>query len=196
MKLLTALIALLAAPAFAAPVINEPAPDFTAQSATGEEVSLGDLVGRNVVLEWTNHDCPFVKKFYDVGAMQALQKAATDNNTIWLRVISSAEGKQGYLSGEQALAKAAELKAAATHTLLDATGEIGKLYAAKTTPHMFVIDEEGMLVYQGAIDNAASTNSADIAGATNYVSAALEALQNGETPAVQETKAYGCGVKY
>ncbi len=196
MKKLIALLTLIAAPAFAAPIIGEPAPAFTGQNTNGETITLADYAGKNVVLEWTNHDCPFVKKFYDVGAMQKLQKAAVDDGTVWLRIISSAEGKQGHLSAEQALSKAAEQNMAATATLLDPSGEIGKAYGAKTTPHMYVINADGVLVYQGAIDSNASTNSDDIATATNYVTAALDAIKAGKTPAVQETKAYGCGVKY
>jgi alkyl hydroperoxide reductase subunit AhpC len=196
MKTLIAILSLFAAPAFAFVESGAPAPDFTATGASGENYTLSEHKGKTVVLEWTNHDCPFVKKFYDVGEMQKMQKAATDEGMVWLRVISSAEGKQGYLTAEQAIAKAAEHNMAATDTLLDPAGELGTLYAAKTTPHMFVIDAKGTLVYQGAIDDTASTNSDDIAGATNYVSAALAAIKAGTTPAVQATKAYGCGVKY
>lgn len=197
MKKLVAFLVLLSAPALAsAPQINQPAPAFTAKAADGSSVSLADYAGKTVVLEWTNHGCPFVKKFYGAGKMQALQKTATDEGAIWLRVISSAEGKQGNLSAEEAIAKAVQQHAAATHTLLDATGALGKLYGAKTTPHLFVINEKGVLIYKGAIDSIPSPNADDIKVATNYVSAALAAIKAGKLPSVQETKSYGCGVKY
>lgn len=196
MKRLFALIALLAAPAFAGVTTNQPAPDFTAQSATGETVSLSDYAGKIVVLEWTNHGCPFVKKFYEAGEMQRLQQEAAGGGIIWLRVISSAPGKQGHLSASEAMLMAGEQKVGALHTLLDSSGVLGKLYGAKTTPHMFVINPEGVLIYQGAIDDNPSTKSEDIAGATNYVTAALAALKDGALPAVQESKPYGCSVKY
>jgi hypothetical protein len=192
-----ALLALPFAAANAAVTTNEAAPTFTAQSASGESVNLSDFAGKTVVLEWSNHECPFVEKFYEGGHMQAFQQQATEGGDVaWLRVVSSAEGKQGFVTAEDVLQQTSEQGYAATHTLLDPTGELGRLYGAKTTPHMFVINAEGVLVYQGAIDDKRSTNSADIEGATNYVMAALAALAQGELPEVQETQPYGCSVKY
>jgi peroxiredoxin len=196
MKQLFILIALIASPAFAAVQTNQPAPDFTLPSANGESVKLSDYAGKNVVLEWTNHGCPFVKKFYESGAMQKQQKATTENGAVWLRIISSAPGKQGHLSAQEAKAQIVEQSVSATHTLLDKSGDVGRLYGAKTTPHMYVINTEGTLVYQGAIDDKAGVDPTEINDATNYVDAALEAIAQGKTPEVQETKSYGCGVKY
>jgi peroxiredoxin len=187
----------MAVPAFAAPVIGEEAPDFTAMDTNGVEHNLSDFRGKNVVLEWSNPECPFVKKFYDVGAMQDFQEAATkDEDVVWLTIVSSAEGKQGYSSPEEANAYMEEVEAKSTARLLDPSGEIGRLYDAKTTPHMFVIDEEGILVYQGAIDDNDSANSDVIEESENYVMAALTALENGEEIKVASTKPYGCSVKY
>lgn len=196
MKRLIALCMLLAAPAFAAIETGQPAPSFTAQTASGQTVSLSQFEGKPVVLEWTNHGCPFVKKFYKGGDMQSLQATATKNGVVWLRVISSAPGKQGHLSAQEATQMAEEQNVAATHTLLDASGALGRLYGAKTTPHMYVISAQGTLAYQGAIDSNASADSADIAGATNYVMSALAALAKGETPATANTRSYGCSIKY
>ena len=176
--------------------VGKPAPDFTGTTATGDTLTLSDHKGSIVVLEWTNHGCPFVKKHYSSGNMQSLQKAATADGVKWIRVISSAEGKQGHLSGEEALEMAEEQGAVPTATLLDASGDIGHLYDAKTTPHMYVIDQKGILQYAGAIDDNPSADPADIEGAKNYVTEALAAVKEGKTPATQFTKAYGCSVKY
>ncbi|MCR9196763.1 MAG: thioredoxin family protein, partial [Hyphomonas sp.] len=149
-------------------------------------------------MEWTNHDCPFVKKHYaePVKNMQTLQSDATSNGTVWIQVISSAPGKQGYLEAEAALAKNTERGAAPTYTILDPGGEIGRAYDAKTTPHMYVIESDGTLAYEGAIDSIRSAKVDDIAVATNYVSAALTAVAAGDTPDVASAKPYGCSVKY
>lgn len=191
-----ALFLLTAAPALSAPAINQPAPAFEAIDTHGQPVSLAGLKGSIVVLEWTNHECPFVQKFYKNGDMQGFQKDATAYDVNWIRVISSAPGKQGHLSAEEAGALAREQGVAATHTIIDASGELGRLYGAKTTPHMYVINAEGMLIYQGAIDDRASADPADVHAANNYVIAAYEAAMRGETPDVQETRSYGCAVKY
>lgn len=172
------------------------APDFTAQSADGKTVNLSDYKGKIVVLEWNNPECPFVKKFYNSGAMQKLQKAATAKGVIWLSINSSAEGNQGHADAESAKAYIAEHKASPTAYLLDGDGKIGHAYGAKTTPHMFVIDKEGNLAYSGAIDDKASVNPDDIKGAKNYVTAAIDALTAGKTPDVATTQSYGCAVKY
>ncbi len=174
--------------------------DMTVTDSNGVTHNLSDFAGKTVVLEWTNHGCPYVVKHYDPsiegGNMQNLQKAAAADDVVWLSIISSAPGQQGYVSGEEANNLTTSRDAAPEAVLLDGTGTVGRTFSAKTTPHMFVIDANQTLVYQGAIDNVKSTNPADIPDATNYVSAALTALKNGEPIAEAETKPYGCSVKY
>lgn len=185
------------APAIAAsPTIGQPAPNFTATDSNGVQHQLSDFKGKNVVLEWTNHQCPFVMKHYDSNNMQGLQKKWTAEDVIWLSIISSAPGKQGHVNGVEANAQTEKRGAAPTAVILDETGEIGKLYGAKTTPHMFIIDTNGTLAYAGAIDSKSSPRATDIEGATNYIDVALTALKNGGTIDVTSTKPYGCGVKY
>ena len=195
---LTALAALAAAVVLsaAAPRPGEPAPDFTARTAGGETVRLSDFEGQRVVLEWTNADCPFVRKHYGSGNMQALQRRADAEGTVWLSVISSAPGKQGHVTPDQARALSEDRKAMPAHVLLDESGEVGRAYGAKTTPHMFVIDEAGTVRYQGAIDTIRSADQADVARADNYVTAALGALRDDRAVAVTQTQPYGCSVKY
>lgn len=182
--------------AYAAPVVGEPAPKFTATDTNGVEHSLSDFKGKNIVLEWSNHECPFVIKHYESGNMQKIQAAATEDDVVWLTIVSSAEGKQGAVSADEANKIMEESGAKSTARILDPSGEIGKLYDAKTTPHMFVIDKEGILVYAGAIDSDSSFKQSSIEGATNYVTAALESLSNGEEIEVASTQPYGCSVKY
>ncbi len=175
------------------------APDFRqAMTASGERISLTDFAGKTVVLEWTNHDCPFVKKHYaePVRNMQTLQTDARNQDIVWMQVISSAKGKQGYLEAADALARNDARGAAVSYTILDTDGVIGKAYDAKTTPHMYVIDAAGVMAYAGAIDSIRSAKVSDIARATNYVRAALDAVAAGERPEVSRTRAYGCSVKY
>ena len=194
---LTLIGAMLLAPAaMAAPTVGAPAPDFSATDIAGKPVSLSALKGKIVVLEWTNPGCPFVKKFYEPGAMQRFQKEATAQGVVWISINSSAEGKQGHLSTESAAALVKEQGFASSHLVLDPAGEIGKRYEAKTTPHMFVINAEGTLVYMGAIDDKPSASSDDIATATNYVSKAIAELKASKPVEVSSTKPYGCGVKY
>lgn len=191
--------AMIAFSANAAPITGQAAPGFSnAVTATGDTISLSDFAGQTVVMEWTNHDCPFVKKHYaePVNNMQTLQSDATSNGTVWIQVISSAPGKQGYLEAEAALAKNTERGAAPTYTILDPGGEIGRAYDAKTTPHMYVIESDGNLAYDGAIDSIRSAKVDDIAVATNYVTAALTAVAAGNAPDVASAKPYGCSVKY
>jgi peroxiredoxin len=176
--------------------VNQPAPDFTAVDSNGNEHSLSDFRGRTVVLEWTNHDCPYVRKHYNSGNMQALQKAATQNGVIWLSIISSAPGKQGHVSGEEANRLTRERNATPTAVLLDESGQIGRLYGAKTTPHMYIIDPEGTLVYMGGIDSIPSANPEDIPRATNYVDVALRSMSSGQPVQDNITRPYGCSVKY
>ena len=167
---------------------------------SGVTHNLSDYAGKTVVLEWTNHGCPYVKKHYntdfDGGNMQNLQKAAAADDVVWLSVISSAMGKQGYVSGAQADALTADRGAAPSAVLLDPIGEAGRMFSAKTTPHMYVIDASQTLVYQGAIDSNPSSRPQTIADATNYVTEALAAIKAGTAIATSETTPYGCQVKY
>ena len=183
----------------ATPVSGEAAPIFVDyNTASGEQISLGDFEGKTVVLEWTNHDCPFVKKHYaePVKNMQTMQSDATDDDIVWIQVISSAPGKQGYLEADEALAKNTERTSAPSYTILDPSGDLGRAYDAKTTPHMYVIQGDGVLAYQGAIDSIRSAKVSDIAEATNYVTAALTSVAAGTMPDVTSAKPYGCSVKY
>lgn len=182
--------------ALAAPEIGAPAPAFTGVDTAGKTWTLETLQGQPVILEWTNHDCPYVKKHYETDNMQALQRAATADGYVWLSVISSAPGKQGHVSAAEADALTDARAAAPSAVLLDPEGEIGRAYAARTTPHMFVIDASGTLVYMGGIDDRASTDPADVEGATNYVAAAIAELAAGEPVSEPVTRPYGCSVKY
>jgi hypothetical protein len=149
-----------------------------------------------VILEWTNHECPFVRKHYETGNMQATQEVANASEAVWISIISSSPGTQGYVDAAEADALTADRNAAPDFVVLDPSGDIGRLYAAKTTPHMFIIDDAGLLRYDGAIDDKPSANHATIDGAKNYVLAALADLASGEEIAVTRTKPYGCSVKY
>ncbi len=179
----------------AAPAIGKPAPDFTGTDSLGKTHKLSDLKGKTVVLEWTNPECPFVVRHYSSGTMQQLQQKYTKEGIVWLSINSSAEGKQGYETPDEANATFKENEFQSTALILDPKGEIGHLYDAKTTPHMFVIDKEGVLVYEGAIDDNDSAKPSD-KPAKNYVSTALESLAAGKPVEVSQTKPYGCGVKY
>lgn len=176
--------------------IGEPAPSFTATDIYGNEFSIEDQKGKIVVLEWTNHLCPFVKKHYGSGNMQALQKEATDNGVIWVSIVSSAPEKQGHMNAEEAQELVKEIGSNATTRILDETGEIGKLYDAKTTPHMFIISTDGNLAYNGAIDDNPNPNPASIEKSKNLVRAALEELSTGKSVTISRTAPYGCSVKY
>jgi len=172
------------------------APDFTLTDTTGVEHSLSDFAGKYVVLEWTNHKCPFVVKHYKDGDMQALQKSMTAEDVVWLQIISSAEGKQGYLTPEEGEALRESQGVKSTAKLVDASGEVGQAYDARVTPHMYLIDPEGKLVYQGAIDSIKSTRSSDVAKAENYLVSAYKSVMAGELVENATTVPYGCGVKY
>jgi len=175
---------------------NEAAPEFTLTDTKGVAHKLSDFKGKYVVLEWLNHGCPFVVKHYSQGHMQALQTEQTGEGVIWLSICSSAEGKQGHMTSEAWNAKITEVGSASTAVLIDEDGAVGKRYGAKVTPHMYVIDPEGILIYQGAIDSIKSTDPADIVDATNYVVEALTRHKAGEPVGVPQTQAYGCGIKY
>lgn len=182
--------------AVAAPQVDKKAPEFTAQTASGDTISLAGFAGKKVVLEWTNHDCPFVKKHYGSGNMQALQKKTTADGTIWISLISSAPGEQGHVDPETARGLSATRNAAPSYVVLDESGDIGRLYAAKTTPHMYVIDEDGVLRYSGAIDSIPSANAADISRADNYVAKAMASLRSDQAVVTKQSQPYGCSVKY
>lgn len=186
----------LAAPAFAAVTVGQPAPDFSGTDSNGKAHKLSEFKGKIVVLEWTNPGCPFVMKHYDANNMQKLQETYTGKGVVWLSINSSADGKEGNQSAAAANQYMKEKGSKPTARILDPTGEIGKLYDAKTTPHMFVIDKDGVLVYDGAIDSDDSFKPEAIADATNYVSAALDALEAGKPVEKSATKPYGCSVKY
>lgn len=178
--------------------VGEKAPNFkTLDVLNNKELDLSKLQGNPVVLEWNNFGCPFVKKHYGAGNMQKLQAEAIKGGASWITINSSAEGKQGYLKdAKEVKAALKEHSAAPSAYVIDANGEIGRAYGAKTTPHMFVIDKDGVLVYDGAIDDNASPDAATIKGAKNHVVDALAALKDGKKVEPSQTKPYGCGVKY
>ncbi len=192
MATVLALGALVGSGAFA----QQAAPAFELADVNGKVHSLAQYAGKVVVLEWTNYDCPFVKKFYSVGAMQAMQAEYVEKGVVWLSICSSAAGKQGHFTKAEWLERIAKSGAKATAVLLDESGVTGQAYGAKNTPHMFVIDKSGTLAYQGAIDDKRSADSGDIEGARNYVKETLEALLGDKPVEVAETKPYGCSVKY
>jgi len=172
------------------------APAFSVQDANGATRTLAEFRGRTVILEWTNHGCPYVRKHYDSNNMQTLQRETTANGIVWLQVISSAQGEQGYLDGAGALARVRTDNAAPTATLLDPTGVMGRAYGARNTPQMFIISPTGAVLYQGAIDDRPSARPSSLEGATNYVRAALADIEAGRAVQVAETTPYGCSVKY
>lgn len=183
--------------AMAAPEVGKPAPDFKAVAADGSTVELSALRGKTVVLEWTNHDCPFVVKHYRSGNMQATQAKAAEHGAVWLQVISSEPGSQGHVSADKARQLNTERKVTAvTNTLLDEKGMVGRAYAAQVTPHMYIIDAQGVLQYMGGIDSIATAREADIPKATNYVVEALDAMKAGQPVPNPVTRAYGCTIKY
>jgi peroxiredoxin len=189
---------ILASPAWAAGVakVGETAPAFNTAATNGRSVSLADQRGKIVILEWTNHDCPYVRKHYDSGNMQTLQKEITAQGVVWLTLISSSPGTQGYVSPKEADELTASRKANPTAVLLDPTGAVGKAYGATNTPHMYIVDKAGLLVYAGAIDDRPTTRRADVQGAHNYVRAALGDMAAGRAVQTPVTRAYGCTVKY
>jgi DsbC/DsbD-like thiol-disulfide interchange protein/peroxiredoxin len=189
--------AFLQAPAAqAAPAVGKAAPSISLQDMDGKAVRLSDYKGKFVVLEWVNFDCPFVGKHYGSGNMQALQKKYTERDVVWLTICSSAKGKQGHLTGPEAAERLRERDAAPSRFLLDPKGTAGKAYGAKTTPHMFVVDPKGVLLYDGAIDDKPSTRREDVETAKNYVVAALDAAMAGKPVEKARTQPYGCSVKY
>lgn len=182
--------------AWAAAVIGEPAPAFTGTDSRSRSVSLEDFRGSIVVLEWTNHDCPFVRRHYESGNMQKLQRQAEERGIVWLSIVSSAPGEQGFLNGKQADELTSRRGAAPRAVILDPSGDIGRTYAAKTTPHMFVVDAAGTLVYMGAIDDQPRNMGADPARAINYVRDTIEALAADQPVPTPISQPYGCSIKY
>jgi peroxiredoxin len=186
----------LAPIANAKPEVGKPAPDFTGIDSKGKSFKLSDLRGKTVVLEWSNHDCPYVRKHYGAGNMQKLQAEAARDGVVWVTVISSASGSEGHVSGPEAEKLSASRKAAPAHIVLDEKGKIGRAYDARTTPHMYVVDAEGKLVYMGGIDDKPTANPGDIATAKNYVRLALDAVKTGRPVATPVARPYGCSIKY
>ncbi|WP_374444360.1 thioredoxin family protein [Stella sp.] len=179
----------------AAPAIGSAAPEFQGVTAEGRTVSLSQLRGKVVVLEWTNHDCPFVRKHYNSDNMQALQREAKERGVVWLTVVSSPPGEQGHVTPAQALDLSRSRKAEPAHVVLDPKGTIGRSYGAQVTPHMYVIDAGGVLRYMGAIDDKPSANPETVKTASNYVRPAIAALLEGKPVATPVTRAYGCSIK-
>ncbi|WP_296596676.1 redoxin domain-containing protein [Phenylobacterium sp.] len=186
----------VSAPAFASPTLGQPAPAFQAVDAARRTRSLSEFRGKTVVLEWTNNGCPYVQKHYNSGNMQGLQRQAAKDGVVWLTVISSAPGMQGYLTGPQARQWKGEVKAASADVLLDPKGTVGRAYEAKSTPHIFIVDKAGRLAYMGGIDDRPYSDPESLKGATNYVAAALGDIKAGRAVAQPATKPYGCSVKY
>ena len=186
----------LCLPAFAQVEPGEPAPEFSLKDSQDDFKKLSAYAGKFVVLEWMNHDCPFVKKQYSSGNMQKLQKEYTEKGVIWLSIISSAPGKQGHCTGPQAEANRKDMGACPTAVLLDPSGDVGQKYGAKTTPDIFIINPDGKVIYAGAIDSIPSANPSDCAKATNYVRETLDAALAGKPVPTPQTKSYGCSVKY
>jgi peroxiredoxin len=176
--------------------VGAPAPAFTATDSRGQTETLAQYRGKYVVLEWHNQGCPYTKKHYVSGNMQALQKEWTGKGVVWFTVISSAPGQQGYVTPYEENAYLAQMRAAPTAVLMDHDGKLGRLYNAKTTPQMIVIDPSGKMIYDGAIDNRPTPDAADIRGAENYVSDALTEAMAGKPVATAFTRPYGCSVKY
>lgn len=176
--------------------VGEKAPAFEVMGADGEMHSLADYEGKYVILEWLNHGCPYIRKHYDGNNMQALQEKYTDQGVVWLSVISSAPGTQGYMEADEALASIEEQGASPTEILLDPEGIMGKKYDARVTPHMFIIDPSGTVRYNGAIDDKPTPAASSLETAHNYIDAAMNSLMNGEEVEVKSNTPYGCNVKY
>jgi len=194
--LLLLVVCALAILSLAAPRAGDQAPAFTATDSNGKTHNLSDFNGKFVILEWTNSGCPFTRKHYGSGNMQKLQKEWTSKGVVWLTVLSSAPGKEGYKTASEENAYVKQVNASPTAVLMDPSGDLGHLYGAKATPHMFVIDPSGKLVYAGAIDDKPSTNSGDIPKSKNYLNVALSEAMAGKPVTTASTQPYGCSVKY
>ena len=189
------IVLLLISSAYAVKV-GESAPDFQAIDSSGQVHKLAQYRGKFVVLEWHNNGCPYTRKHYDSGNMQRLQRDWTSKGVVWFTVISSAPGQQGFVTAQQENDYLKQMKASPSAALLDPQGDVGRLYSAKTTPHMFVINPEGVLVYDGAIDSKATTDQGGIANAKNYVSQALKEAMANKPVTIPTSRPYGCSVKY
>jgi peroxiredoxin len=176
--------------------VGEPAPGFSAVDSHGKTHRLSDYKGKYVVLEWHNQGCPYTRKHYESGNMQRLQKKWTDKGVVWLTVISSAPGTQGFVTPTQENEYVEKMQASPTAVLMDSTGTLGRLYSAKTTPEMFIIDPSATLIYQGAIDDRPTSDQKDVAGAKNYVDRALSDAMENKPVTEAATRPYGCSVKY
>ncbi len=193
-NLLAAVLLSLASAVHAAPSLGQPAPDFTLADQSGRPVKLSDAKGKVVVLEWFNEGCPFVVKHYGSNNMQGLQKKYGKKGVVWYSIVTGKKGKQGYLTPEEASAR---LKTMGSKAILrDESGDVGRLYSAKTTPHMFIVGKKGELLYMGGIDDNPSADPADIKGAKNYVAAALDETLAGKPVSTPSSRPYGCSVKY
>ncbi len=190
------LLAVTGGLSFAETEVGKAAPNFSLPDTNGKTWGLSDLKGKYVVLEWYQPDCPFVRKHYRSGNMQGLQKEYTAKGVTWLTIDSSAPGQEGNYPAAKLNEIAVQDGSARTGLLLDPAGEVGRMYGAKTTPDMYIIDPKGILVYKGAIDNKRSTDLADVKTATNYVQVALDAAMAGKTVSTTATQPYGCSVKY
>jgi len=190
------IILAISPPVQAKPEVGKAAPAFIGTDTKGQAIDLTQYRGKTVILEWTNHDCPFVRKHYGAGNMQKTQKAARDDGIVWLSVISSAPGRQGHVDGTEADRLTASRGALPHHVLLDPKGTIGQDYEAKTTPHMYIVDAKGILRYRGAIDSIPTANPSDIKDAVNYVRLAMRQMKLHAKVKPSVTRAYGCSVKY
>jgi len=195
-RIVAGLFLLTLAVALHAASVGTAAPDFTLKDSNGNAVALSQFKGKTVVLEWNNPDCPFVRKHYGAGNMQKQQAEAERQGVVWLTINSGAGGKQGHLDGAEANAFVAQQHATPTAYLLDPDGNVGKTYGARTTPHMYVIDAQGVLRYMGGIDSIASTDKEDIAKATQFVPQVLAEIKAGKPVSVTTSQPYGCSVKY
>jgi len=182
----------------AAVQVNQTAPNFILTDSWGKEINLSSFKDRVVILEWTNHECPFVKKHYSTRNMQGTQEVANEERVVWFSIVSSAPGTQGHVSGKEANVLTVKRGASPSNVLLDPEGDVGRMYGAKTTPHMYIIDQTGILKYQGAIDDAGGRGfaSKDLAKATNFIKKALEEMKTDVPISSNTTKPYGCSIKY
>src|SRR5688572_15423932 len=191
-----ALAAVLAVSAQAAPAVGQSAPDFTLKDPSGKTVKLSDFRGKHVVLEWTNPGCPYVRKHYNSGNMPATQKEAVDKGVVWLSINSTGKSSIDYMEPAKLVAWQKERQSQPTAMLLDEEGTTGKAYGARTTPHMYIVNPQGQLIYAGGIDSIASSNPDDIKKAVNYVSQGLNEALAGKPLSASTTRPYGCSIKY